>query len=260
MAEFINIWSNSGWLANLLTIVLGVITVFGGGYSIYRKLKSYLKDKNDYSSVINYVRSNYEYDSIDLLKKRKVAIIDDQPENYPIDYLRKSGFKISVYEEVSLSNYNFIDSYDLVFLDITNVVKEDPQRGGFELMKRIRSEMTGIVIIGVSSKRFDPTLTEFFRLADETAKTPISEKDCEKLLLSALEKYYSPIHISGKIDELLNDSMLSQKHHKKALKLIAKYINSSVDDDYFHGALSGLNKNLDVYKLHKKCQSLKDVL
>ncbi|WP_321347483.1 hypothetical protein [Halopseudomonas oceani] len=260
MAEFINIWSNSGWLANLVTIVLGVITVFGGGYSIYRRFKSYLESENDYSSVVNYVRSNYEYDSIAILKKRKVAIIDDQPENYPVDYLRRSGFNISVYEEVSLSNYYFIDSYDLVFLDITNVVKEDPKRGGFELIKRIRSEMNGIVIIGVSSKRFDPTLTEFFRLADETAKTPISEKDCEELLLGALEKYYSPIHISGKIDELLNDSMLSQKHHKKALKLIERYINLSVSDDYFYGALSGLNKNLDVYKLHKKCQSLKDVL
>lgn len=260
VTEFISIWNNSGWIANLLTILIGAGSIFGGVYSIYLKGKRHLQDKNVYSSVVNYVRQNYDYGSVNILKKRKIAIVDDQPENYPIDYLRKSGFNVSVYEEVSLANYGFIESYDLVFLDITNVVKEDPQRGGFELMKRVRAEMTGIVIIGVSSKRFDPTLTEFFRLADEQAKTPISEKDCEQLILNTLEKYYSPIHISGEIDGFLNESVLKQNHHKRALKVIVKYINSSVGDDYFYGALSGMNKNLDVYKLQGKSRSLKDVL
>ncbi|WP_290526203.1 hypothetical protein [Alcanivorax sp.] len=260
MTDFIGIWNASGWLANFLTILLGLFTVAGAVYSIYRRCKKGLEDKNDYSSVVNYVRSNHEYDSVEILKKRKIAIVDDQPENYPISYLRSIGFNISVYEEVSLANYNFIESYDLVFLDITNVVKEDPKRGGFELMKRVRSDMAGIVIIGVSSKRFDPTLTEFFRLADEQAKTPISEKDCEKLILRTLKKYYSPIHISGEIDDLINEGMLTQKHHKKTLKLVAKYINSSVDEERFYKGLSGLNKNLDIYKLNKKCRSLKAVL
>lgn len=259
LEEFSKFWNEAGWLANFLTILLGIITIVGMIYPVFRKITT-SRQKNSCSSILNYVKTNYSYNSVDVLKKRKIAIVDDQPENYPVDYLRESGFNINVYESVSLANYSFLESYDLIFLDITNVVKEDPQRGGFELMKRVRSEMESVITIGVSSKRFDPTLAEFFKLANEQSKTPISEKECEDLILRTLEKHYSPQHISGEIDSLINQSMVTQKQHLKILKVVTKYLNKDIDGDKFYSLLAGLTRNLDIYRLQKKCQSLKAVL
>lgn len=260
MSQFISFWSNYGWLSNLLTVVLGTITIGSILRGIYKYTRNKADSFHDHSNISNYIKSNYIENNIERLKKRKIAIIDDDQDQYPIDHLRKRGFNVTSYTHVSLSDYEFIKNYDLIFLDITNVVIEDPQKGGFELIKRVRSEINGIVIIGVSSKRYDPTLTEFFKLADEQSKTPIDEKACEELILRVLNKHYSPTDIAKEIDSLLNDCDLSHRQHKKIIHCVTDYLSKSIDEDRLIKYVNKYSYKVDAYKLKEKSKKLKDLL
>lgn len=258
--SFIKFWSDSGWLANLLTIVVSSITICGLIYSLYQMIIKFSILKNDYSNIYNYVQDKNKSTNSIQLKSRKIAIIDDQPENYPVEYLRKSGFNVTVYEKVSLSNYSFIKDYDLIFLDITNVVEEDLERGGFELIKRVRNEMNDIVIIGVSSKRFDPTLTEFFKMADRQSKTPISEKDCETLIIDTLEDHYSPKTLASRIDTIIGKSSISHRQHKKVINSLTQYFNNEINSEKLNRAISKYAYCLDTHELYENSKKLKDVM
>lgn len=260
MSQFVVFWNNSGWLANLFTVLLGLFTVGGGIYSIYKWVKTLLDNANDYSNILSYIKNKSRIESQEHLKRRKIAVIDDQPENYPVEYLRKQGFDLTIYEEVSLTNYSFIENYDLIFMDVTNVVKEDPQRGGFELIKRVRAEFKEIVIVGVSSKRFDPTLTEFFKMCDEQSRTPISEQDCEKLIIDLLEKNFSPVNIAKEIDKILAESFLSHSQNKKIIKAITCFLNGSINDDNLIKKTTRISHKVDAHRLAEKCRALKGLL
>lgn len=254
--KFITFWTNSGWLANFMTVVPGIGTIIGAIYGAYRFVKKMINSRNDYSNIYNYVQDK---PTDKIIKNRKIAIIDDQPKNYPLEYLRKAGFNITVYEKVSLSNYSFISDYDLIFLDITNVVEEDLERGGFELIKRIRDELIDVVIIGVSSKRFDPTLTEFFKMADEQSKTPISEKDCENLIADTLEKHYSAKEIAINIDEIINKSRVTHRQHKKIVGFLISYLDGEISGDKLNRSVSQYAYCVDTNKLYEKIKKLKEV-
>lgn len=260
MSQFIAFWNGSGWLANFFTVVLGLLTVGGGIFSISKRGRTLLDNKNDYSNILSYIKNKYPVESKDYLKRRKIAVIDDQPENYPIDYIRKRGFNLMIYEEVSLADYSFIKDYDLIFMDVTNVVKEDSQRGGFELIKRVRSEFKGVAIIGVSSKRFDPTLTEFFKMCDEQSRTPIDEQDCEKLITDLLERKFSPLNIAKDVDQMLAESFLSHSQNKKIIKAITSFLNGTINDENLIKKTSRISHKVDAHRLAEKCLTLKGLL
>lgn len=260
MSQFINFWNGSGWLANLLTVVIGFFTVGGGIYSICKWGKALSDNENDYSNLLSYIKNKYNIENQEYLEHKKIAVIDDQPENYPVDYMRKRGFDLTIYEEVSLTDYSFIKNYDLIFMDVTNVVKEDPKRGGFELIKRVRSEFKEVVIVGVSSKRFDPTLTEFFEMCDEQSRTPIGEKDCEKLTTDLLERNFSPVNIAKDIDQMLAESSLSHSQNKKIIKAIICFLNCSINDENLIKKTSRISYKVDAHRLAEKCRALKGLL
>ncbi|UTW13086.1 hypothetical protein [Marinobacterium rhizophilum] len=260
MSQFIAFWNGSGWLANFFTVVLGLFTVGGGIYSISKWVKTLSDNANDYSNLLSYIKNRSRIESQEYLKRRKIAVIDDQPENYPVDYLRKRGFDLTTYEEVSLTDYSFIKNYDLIFMDVTNVVKEDPQRGGFELIKRVRAEFKEVVIVGVSSKRFDPTLTEFFMMCDEQSRTPIAEQDCENLITDLLEKNFSPVNIAKDIDKMLAESFLSHSQNKKIIKAITCFLNGSLNDENLIKKTSRTSHKVDAHRLAEKCRALKGLL
>jgi FixJ family two-component response regulator len=260
MTKFSNFWADLGWMANLITVISGLLMLYTLIKVVFVFFKKTSKANNKFNNIYNYVKNKKECVSIEKLKDRKIAIIDDQPENYPISYLQKAGFNITSYTSVSLSDYRFINNYDLIFLDITNVVKEDSTKGGFELIKRVRSEMTNVAIIGASSKRFDPTLTDFFQLADDKAKTPIDEKTCEELIIKTLKKHYSPLKTAEEIDKIINQSSLTNRQHKKIVNLISDYLNDSIDIDQLLKKASRQSYKVDTHKLSKKAEKLKELL
>lgn len=251
---FSKFWSDAGWFANFLTVMTPLATF---GFLLYKASRSKLDEiKIDYPNMEGYVKSKGDRFSDDV-KHKKIAIVDDQPENYPIDYLRRISFYIQVFEKVSLSNFDFLNDYDLIFMDVTNVVEEDPSRGGFELIKKVREKFKDKVIIGVSSKKFDPTLTEFFKMCNTQCKTPIIERECEDLITEQLNKHFSPRLISRGIDEMLNQSNLKGTQYKNIIKVMVSFFEKGdFDRSDFVKRISKISHDVNAHMLFEKCELL----
>lgn len=239
-------WSELGWLSNLLTIVLGAFTLYG----LYKGCKRWLTNKKEefrsYGDMQSFIASKVnEFESI---KSKKIVIVDDQPENYPMQFLQRSGFNVTPITSISLTNYKHLLDYDLIVLDVTNIVEEDMKRGGLELMKRIKNDNPRKPVIAASSKTYDPTLTEFFKLSDKQIQTPIKDQAIEKVITETLNEFYSPKVKAREIDDFLTGKGLDQNQKSKALKFGYKYIDKKIDEVALIDLCAKITHKIDTHK------------
>jgi len=240
MQYIIDFWNQFGWLANLLQIISALFAVFlFFKYVIIRAFKRHEIKK--FKSVTSYIKNKLGHnDDVlqEIIKNSNVAIIDDDLDDFPIDYLKKIGIDPDTYESVSLSEINKFLKYDVLLLDITGVVEEDMQNGGLEFMRRLKAKESSPAVIAVSSKTFDPTKTEFFRLADDTMDKPISETECEESIINILRETKSPCTAAEKIDSLLYASEISHDDQEKFRNILIRHLEGDVSDLKFNKKIS----------------------
>lgn len=251
-------WTSLGWLSNAVTILLGIATIVGlyKGIALWLKLKS--SEFKPFGDMQSFIES--KINESENIKSKTVVVVDDQPENYPLDYLRKCGFNITPITKISFTNYKHLLDYDLIILDVTNIVEEDMNRGGLELMKKIKKDNSRKPVIAASSKKYDPTLTEFFRLSDGQISTPIKDQALEKVVTNILLKFYSPKTQAKQIDDFLTGKGLDQKQKAKSLKLGYQFINKSIDQTAFINSCAKISHKIDTHKYSSMLNHLRDTL
>lgn len=261
IAQVKTFWSEMGWFANLLTIILSFVTLRTIIYNVYSKIRKFIiTDRfyySDFGSLISEKVNNWDPES---LKSKKICIVDDNPENYPITYLKDSGFNIHDIQSLSLAEMDNLLKYDLLILDITGIVKEDPEQGGLELLRRLKEKDKDLLTIAASSKRFDPTLTEFFKLSDAQIKTPIEGVELEKKLLDILNLNFCPNRIAKHLDDITSGKQLDQKQKKNLLKISCKYIDKKISKQIFLQRTSNLSHLIDTRTLQHQLSILQEIL
>lgn len=257
LQSFITYWDSLGWLANFLAVAVPSISVL---YFLYGRFWKKSDPKYDYSNFQSYIEAENKSWGVDRIKQKKIIIVDDDPDNYPLDYLRSSGFKITSLERISLNNIEQLMNYDLIVLDITGIVEEDMQRGGFEVLKRIKKMDQEKLVIGASSKRYDPTLTEFFKLSDRQIKTPVDPTNLEKIFLEILLNKYNPAAIAKDIDEFLSNKKISNSERAKVIKISISYVNGEISEDKFFKKLNIIISSKDMCRYDVLLDKLKNAL
>lgn len=182
----------------------------------------------------------------------KIAIVDDKPEDIPIDYLRSCGYSVTVFTAISLAQSQQLLDYDLIAMDITNVVTEDLVRGGLELIRRVKANPSPPVVIAVSGKRYDPTVTEFFKLSDAQMKKPILAADLESEIEESLSKRLAPARIAQEMDAIINGEAQSDYERIRIERKIRKALAKSKATS---GGLKG-NAAKNITTLSEKFVSL----
>lgn len=211
-------------LANAFGIITGFLTLFGIPISIY----SYFSGKMKWSGLTAWSEERYGPGGKKLNPASKasisIAIVDDQPEHFPIQFSRNLGYNIDVLTSVSLADAAKLQRLDLVVLDISGVVAEDKVAGGLELLKIIKSHSPSPLIIAASAKKWDPTVIDFFRLADKNIKKPIKEADFSQCLESLLVMRATPVGVASLIESEVNnlpeDGAKKAKTSKKIIKTL----------------------------------------
>lgn len=239
-------FSSLGWLANIITIIgiplTGIILFFlkKPCQWIFKKIRK-AKLSMQYHTIFEFIqRQGLENKSYISTKELNILILDDEPQNYPIEYLRNCKYKINHREEISLSNIDEILDFDLIILDITGIVKEDKKKGGFELLKRLRKEKPlGQAIIAASSKRFDLSVADFYEMADVKIKTPIEGIEMEEVLEQAMKLKFNVLELAKKLDHIIG---LVQ--------------NIPLRDTIMNEAILYLDNNSDYNLLSKKIESV----
>jgi CheY-like chemotaxis protein len=251
-------WSDLGWLSNSLTITLSFVTICG----LYLAAKNWLIRKKEnfrpYADMQSFIDS--KVNDAKNIKSKKIVIVDDQPEHYPLQFLQKSGFNVTPITSISLTNYKHLLDYDLIILDVTNIVEEDMKRGGLELMKRIKQDNPRKPVIAASSKTYDPTLTEFFKLSDRQIQTPIKDQAIEVIITETLNKFYSPKLKAKEVDDALAGKGLDQSQKSKALKLGYSYIDKTINDVTLIQSCAKITHKIDAHQYKSLLDQLSETL
>jgi hypothetical protein len=166
-----------GWLGTLL----GIVTFIGTSIGVFVRFISPRIGASRLDKAIPYgFETNWDP------KKAKawarIAIVDDQPNDFPASELKADGFHIQILKSATLSTTAQLSQQDIVFLDMKGIVKDDPENGGLKLIAELRKTNPHQKICAVSSKTFDPTATEFFRKANDYKKKPLTAHECRDVI------------------------------------------------------------------------------
>lgn len=140
------------------------------------------------------------HDSDSIRKIAEVAIVDDNPSDFPIADLQKAGYLVKTYKQVNLKDIASLAEYDVVFLDIHGIVKDDIEEGGLKLLPKLRDANPRQKICAVSSKAFDPTATAFFKQADDVQKKPVNAQKCQDVIDTLSLEKLDPITLAATLD------------------------------------------------------------
>jgi CheY-like chemotaxis protein len=164
-------------------------------------------------------------------KTIRVLILDDEPDDYPIPQLCRMGYRVEEKGTIALNEIDSLRIFDVVLLDIRGVLKEDLRTGGLEILKRLKSEKESPYVIAVSSKGFDPTVAEFFMLANERLKKPIPQVEIETAIQRAFATSLSPLDAAKRIDASLGIENSKNSAAKKNLQSIMSFLNKTIDSE-----------------------------
>lgn len=169
-------------------------------------------------------------------KSLRIAVVDDRPDDYPLESLRKLGYSVVHIASLGLSDIPTLLDYDCVLLDINGVLVEDPKRGGLEILKRLKA-VGGPYVVAVSSKGFDVTMSEFFMLADHRLKKPIPQAEVEGIIQGAFETRFSAVEAAQRVDTVTSFGVSANRTTRKAFRTAIEFLDGKSNDVAVRNAL-----------------------
>lgn len=190
-------WFNGlGWLANALALLTAAI---GIGAFIWRWKKKISGIPKSFTELVeSIIKTSLVPPS--LKQVGQIAIVDDKISDFPVAELKRAGYNIKTYKHVSVSEFDEISKFDIVFLDMLDIVKDDPTEGGLKLIQTLRDKNSRQRICAVSSKKFDPSATAFFKKADDAQNKPMNAQKCVQVIDAFLSEKLDPKMLARELD------------------------------------------------------------
>lgn len=197
---------------------------------------------------------NYVFDG----RAVKIVVIDDSPADFPLDYLRNTFGQVTVFDKISLSEASKLIGYDLIFLDMMGVVKEDAKYGGLQLIKKIKALPDAPIVVAVSGARFDPTASDYFKIADDTLKKPLTEMKCEEVVLDLVKEKMSPFNAADTIDSEVLGKSKNDREKNKVNSLLFSFLDGKISIDDLRSELLNGYRHIDTTLMVSKAKRVKD--
>lgn len=207
--------------------LLGIFLAIGGfilSLSLWIIPREVVTNRFKKFSVKNYV------EKLNLRTNFKVAIVDDEIDNYPIKYIQDLGFHVSQYESISFAESESLIKHDLLLLDVKGVVKEDLDEGGAKLIKIIKELRPLLPVIAVSSGYFHTELNDYFRISDSTVNKPIDEFKIRELLNELKKEFFDEKNISENIENSIKKLEISSSKKNKLNQSVIEYISGKMQE------------------------------
>lgn len=220
-------WFNdAGWLSNALTIGASGLAIIAFGRKLYGRFFGL-------STFVDLIKVHVLpiWTPTCFKTLAEIAIVDDNPADFPIAELRKAGYRVRTYKYVSLNDLDELAIYDVVFLDIHGIVKDDIEEGGLKVLARLRAVNPRQKICAVSSKRFDPTATAFFRQADDVQRKPMTARQCQDIIDVLAKEKLDPEPVAHALDQAT--ATLPRHTRRRLVREIAAFTKSSTAEKAF---------------------------
>lgn len=179
-----------------------------------------------------------------------IAVIDDEINSYPVDYIKKLGYSVEVYESVSFTMVNDITKNDLILLDVKGVVEEDLEEGGAKLIKIIKQNRPLLPVVAVSSGYFQAELNDYFKSSDRIMNKPLDKYKMQSLLSELKDEFFDINKICNGIEQSIKGLNLS---NRKKSKIIIDFVSNKFDEELFIKKLYEIaqNESNDIVKNSK---------
>ncbi|WP_368084470.1 hypothetical protein [Vibrio splendidus] len=207
----------------VLGIVISIVAILIGLFCWFFNPTT-IKDKFKGHSVSLYVSN------LKLRERYKVAIVDDEISNYPIDYIKNLGFDVFEHEEISFASAKELTKYDLLLLDVKGVVKEDLDEGGAKLIKIVKETRPLMPVIAVSSGFFHAELNDYFRSSDAIINKPIDEFKIRQQLLELKQYFFDTPLIVSCLESNIRHLEISKSKKNTMHKYIISFLSEEQDD------------------------------
>ncbi|EGQ9696658.1 response regulator [Vibrio parahaemolyticus] len=213
-------------------------------------IRNWLKGLFELKSLDGYLSS------LNLRSQCKIAIVDDELTDFPVNYLLNAGYEVDTYSSIEMSEFKKLLCYDIVFLDVQGVVKSDPDHGGAKLIKLLVKERPLQPIVAVSSGQFKASLTEFFELSYDRINKPVEEVAITTVIEEICRETFYYEKISSGVEELITCSKV--KNEKKLLKGVLDYLKGKQSESDFEEFIHKNTSYKFSSKIIDKCKQLKD--
>lgn len=236
-----------------LSIFLGVIGALGVLFTVFF-----------YFMPLDRLRSQFEKigleqfsKTLNLRDKYKVAIIDDEIESFPIEFIRSMGFEVKTFESISFTDSLEIAKYDVVFLDVKGVVKEDLDEGGAKFIKILKQARSLLPVVAVSSGKFQAALNDYFRSSDETINKPIEEFKVREILMELKSDFFDFDKMLLSLKDRIRQLPVDKKSKFRLESQIVKYFSTQLPKE---GVLSLVHQiaTVDSENIIKLINKMKD--
>ncbi|WP_304635533.1 hypothetical protein [Pseudoalteromonas sp.] len=201
----------------LIGVIGLLIALFTYLFPFDRVSKMFEKKKLDQLAKEMKLRSNY-----------RVAIIDDEIDSFPIDFINKMGFDVKTFESISFADSIEIAKFDVVLLDVKGVVREDLEEGGAKFIKILKEARSALPVVAVSSGKFQPGLNDYFKSSDAILNKPIEEFKIQELLNELKADFFDFEKLSSQLKEQIRKLPVDNKLKSKLEVEVVKYLSSKL--------------------------------
>lgn len=168
----------------------------------------------------------------DLRKRVKIVVIDDDPNAFPLQALRDSGYTIDTWDNVKSLERLEQGDFDIIVLDISGVAAHVTPDDGLGVLEHIKKVNPSQIVVAFSGQSFDLGKQKFFRMADDSLPKPADHLKCKQILDQLIEKKFTVEHLWASVAGAMARDGVSDKGIAKIEKQISKAIASGGQPDY----------------------------
>ena len=156
---------------------------------------------------------------VELKKRCKIVVIDDEEASFPTAALKKDGYTIDWWSRVDADGLAQLESgqFDLIILDIQDIAEPDlsDTGDGLGILRRLKETNPGQLVVAFSGREFDLDAVPFWRLADDALRKPVTLITCKAKLDVWISESLDPIAQWHRIEQrLLANNISSLALHR----------------------------------------------
>lgn len=159
-------------------------------------------------------------------KRTRIVVIDDDPNSFPIEILKKEGYAIDYWEDVEELSKLEEGAYDIIFLDIQGVGKDYSDEEGLGILEHLKNKNPSQIVVAFSCHSFDLSKNRFWKLADDSLCKPVQAAKCKQLIDELIKNKHNPKHYWSSVSQLLIHQGYSQKKIGKLENQICRAIEN----------------------------------
>jgi DNA-binding response OmpR family regulator len=151
----------------------------------------------------------------ELRKRAKVVVIDDEADSFPTRSLQADGYTIEWWSNIDARGLQRLEAgdFDIVILDIQGIAGPglSDTGDGQGILRRIKSVNPKQVVVAFSGQSYSLDSTQFWRLADDALRKPVTIIQCKELLDRLIQDHISVAGYWANITGLLNRAQVTPK-------------------------------------------------